>query len=152
MPKYCVISLLIALVPMAPHARSPDPDAQLQTLMEEYWQAELEASPLMATALGVAGFDHRLDAVNEPALAARVDHYDRILARLKAIDSERLSATNKINQGVLEWILAHERTTLASNWRYMRFTTFDDWHSGFARVAPTHADCQDPAPSPGRER
>ncbi len=135
MPKYCVISVLIALVPMAPHAWSAEADAELQTLMEEFWQAELEASPLMATALGVAGFDHRLDAVNEPALAARVDHYDRTLGRLKAIDSERLSATNKINQGVLEWILTHERTTLASSWRYIRFTTFDGWHSGFAQVA-----------------
>lgn len=115
-------------------AVAADADTRLEALMAQFWQSELEASPLMATSLGESGFDHRLDHVSEHTLDGRVRDYDRALADLAEIHNDDLSAVNRVNSQVFNWLLSSERETLASNWRYMRFTAYSSWHSSFAQV------------------
>lgn len=134
MTKYLPAMLLMATAWIGPLAWSSEADTRLEILMADFWQAELAASPLNATALGESGFDHLLDRLNERALDALASNYGRILDELEGIDKDSLSTANQINRRVFAWLLGNESATMASSWRYMRFTTYSGWHIDLARV------------------
>jgi uncharacterized protein (DUF885 family) len=109
-------------------------DRILEQLMAEFWQQELAASPLAATAMGGRGFDHLIDRVSDGAFDRRAAHYQQLLVALAEIPTAELSSANRTNHEVLQWLLKREHGTLVSKWRYVPFTTTNGWHSGFAQI------------------
>jgi uncharacterized protein (DUF885 family) len=78
-----------------PAGRSPD--AELNTLVEEYFDSQLELSPMNATAIGDSRFDDRLDESTSPGYREKVFGIERaFLDRVRRIDSSRLSPESRI--------------------------------------------------------
>jgi uncharacterized protein (DUF885 family) len=82
-----------------PHAGSPD--ATLDALVEEYFDAQLELSPMSATAIGDSRFDDRLDESTSPGFREKSLGIERAyLDRARAIDATQLSATARITHEI----------------------------------------------------
>lgn len=71
------VFLLLASVGNA----SPAEEA-LNSLMEDFWESEVRASPLSAAMFGATRFGHRVDDVSFAAFAARKTRLDQTIARL----------------------------------------------------------------------
>jgi uncharacterized protein (DUF885 family) len=73
------------------------PDASLNALVEEYFEQQLELSPMSATAIGDSRYDDRLDESTNPGFREKQQSVERaFLDRVRAIDPERLSATSRV--------------------------------------------------------
>src|ERR1044072_2745561 len=83
----------------APHSSSPD--AVLNALVEEYFDRQLELSPMSATAIGDSRFDDRLDESTSPGFREKSLGIERAyLDRARAIDTAQLSAAARITQEI----------------------------------------------------
>jgi uncharacterized protein (DUF885 family) len=68
------------------------PDTALNALVDEYFERQLELSPMTATAIGDARYDDRLDETTSPGFRDRVGALERqFLERARLIDAARLS-------------------------------------------------------------
>ena len=74
---------------------------ELRTLADEYWQAELEASPLNALLLGIHDYDELMDDASREYEDARIAHLREHVAKAAAFDPNDLSADDKITREVL---------------------------------------------------
>src|SRR5678815_3142010 len=73
------------------------PDATLHALVEEYFDRQLELSPMNATAIGDSRFDDRLDESTSPGFREKSLGIERAyLDRARAIDATQLSAGSRI--------------------------------------------------------
>jgi len=82
-----------------PPARSPD--AALNALVEEYFERELELSPMTATSIGDARYDDKLDATTSPGFREKLLAADRaFLDRAHLIDAARLSNAGRVTYDV----------------------------------------------------
>ncbi|HUQ10873.1 MAG TPA: DUF885 domain-containing protein [Steroidobacteraceae bacterium] len=73
------------------------PDASLNALVEEYFDAELELSPLSATAIGESKYDDRLDENTSPGFREKEIGIERaFLDRARRIDAAALSPSARI--------------------------------------------------------
>jgi uncharacterized protein (DUF885 family) len=73
------------------------PDAALNALVEEYFDSQLELSPMSATAIGDARFDDRLDESTSPGFREKVLGIERAyLDRARSIDVASLSAAARV--------------------------------------------------------
>ena len=80
-------------------ARSPD--AALNALVEEYFERELELSPMTATAIGDSRYDDKLDATTSPGFREKLLAVDRaFLDRAHRIDAARLSGAGRVTYDV----------------------------------------------------
>jgi uncharacterized protein (DUF885 family) len=71
---------------------SQTPDTALNALVDEYFERQLELSPMTATAIGDARYDDRLDETTSPGFRERVGALERkFLERARLIDAARLS-------------------------------------------------------------
>ena len=93
-------ALLLAAAGLAACAGAPadrTPDAALDALVEEYFERQLELSPMNATAIGDSRFDDRLDESTSPGYRERALGLERaFLDRARRIDDARLSAASRI--------------------------------------------------------
>ena len=79
----------------APADRSPD--ATLNTLVEEYFERQLELSPMNATAIGDSRYDDRLDESTSPGFREKAFGIERaFLDRARLIDAASLSPASRI--------------------------------------------------------
>jgi uncharacterized protein (DUF885 family) len=71
---------------------SNTPDAALDLLVDEYFERQLELSPMTATAIGDSRYDDRLDETTDAGFRERAGAIERdFLARARLIDAARLS-------------------------------------------------------------
>src|SRR5688572_32451095 len=66
MKKYAFLTVLTLLTACASAPTARGPDAALNTLVEEYFDVQLELSPLNATAIGDTRYDDKLDETTSP--------------------------------------------------------------------------------------
>ena len=127
--------LILAVLLFAGGAVHASPaDEALQGLMEEFWEARVQASPLAATLWGENRYRDRVDDLSPEALAANLDRLDETIQRLEAIDVAELSPDNREQHGAFEWMLVHERRNLDFDTRYFTINSLRGWHSSFADV------------------
>jgi uncharacterized protein (DUF885 family) len=89
----CVAALLSACVSLP--ARNSD--SALNALVEEYFESQLELSPLNATAIGDTRYDDRLDETTSPGFREKVLGIQRaFLDRARRIDAASLSPSSRI--------------------------------------------------------
>ena len=87
------------------------PDATLNVLVEEYFDQQLELSPMSATAIGDSRYDDRLDESTSPGFREKSLGLERAyLDRARAIDATQLSAGSRIT---LEIFVAEREQALA---------------------------------------
>ena len=107
------LSALLATAMLTACTTAPKtaPDAALNTLVEEYFDKQLELSPMSATAIGDPRFDDRLDESTSPGFREKSFAIERAyLDRAKAIDAARLSAAARIT---LEIFVSEREQALA---------------------------------------
>jgi uncharacterized protein (DUF885 family) len=78
------------------------PSATLRALGDRFWEQFLEAHPTWATVIGDRRFDDRLDDPSQAGIAARLVWLDEIAAGARAIEPERLNATERVTRQMLE--------------------------------------------------
>ena len=93
-------AILIAAAALAACATSPgerSPDVTLNDLVEEYFDRQLELSPMNATAIGDSRYDDRLDESTSPGFREKAFGIERaFLDRARLIDAARLSPASRI--------------------------------------------------------
>ena len=125
-----VLLACVLLVAGVTHA-SPS-DGALELLMEDFWEAQVRASPLAATLWGENRYRDRIDDFSPQALAAQVARLDQAIAALGEIDPRDLSPANREHYEAFEWMLTHERRNLDFGTRFFTITSLGGWHTRFA--------------------
>ena len=73
------------------------PDAALNSLVEEYFERQLELSPMNATSIGDSRYDDRLDDSTSPGFREKSFGIERaFLDRARGIDAAKLSPASRI--------------------------------------------------------
>ena len=109
-----ILSTLLAVAALSGCAAGPHvkpADATLNALVEEYFDQQLELSPMSATAIGDSRFDDRLDESTSPGFREKSFGIERAyLDRAKAVDAAQLSAAARIT---LEIFVSEREQALA---------------------------------------
>jgi uncharacterized protein (DUF885 family) len=99
-------TLLIAIAGGA-HAATPagragkGPTSAFQKFCQTYWDENLAANPVAATALGIKTYDDRLDDNSPAGIAKDRARLERTLARARAFDEAGLSAEDRLSRRAL---------------------------------------------------
>jgi uncharacterized protein (DUF885 family) len=117
----------------SPGAAGPE-SAALAALLAAEWQNDLREDPLFATSVGDNRYNDRLPALGLADLTRRTAHAGAVLARLHAIDRERLGATDRVSYDLYE-------RELTDGLAFDRFKTYRQmitaeggFHTDFARL------------------
>jgi uncharacterized protein (DUF885 family) len=86
----------------APPATAGSEDARLAELSRRWLDGALRENPIGATAIGDHRFDAEVDDVTEEGRRRRLEHDERILAELAAIDRARLGRDAQVDAAILE--------------------------------------------------
>ena len=109
-----ILSTLLAVAALSGCAAGPNvksADGTLNALVEEYFDQQLELSPMSATAIGDSRFDDRLDESTSPGFREKSFGIERAyLDRAKAVDAAQLSAAARIT---LEIFVSEREQALA---------------------------------------
>ncbi|MEQ8772059.1 MAG: DUF885 domain-containing protein, partial [Erythrobacter sp.] len=126
-------AIAFAVAPVASASAGPVED--YEELREEIWDAALDAAPLLATSVGDARGAGRLADLSLAEYERRLAQRRAFLARLRAIDAAALPDELRIDYEILETSLADRIEASAHDHdRYVLFTTFGGWASGFASL------------------
>ncbi len=91
MKTFCIIASAL-LGGCASNLQPPTPDAALAVLVDEYFERQLEMSPMSATAIGDSRYDDRLDETTSAGFRERWGAMERAyLERARLIDAARLT-------------------------------------------------------------
>jgi len=102
-------------------ARSPD--AALDALVEEYFDRQLELSPLDATAIGDSRFDDRLDDSTSPGFREKFLGIERaFLDRARRIEPARLSPASRLTWEIFVSEREHALAGQPFHGEYLPFT------------------------------
>ncbi len=101
MKKPLVMLVAAMLAACATTAPPHTPDAALNALVEEYFERQLELSPLNATAIGDSRYDDRLDDSTSPGFREKAFGIERaFLDRARLIDAAQLSPAARISYDI----------------------------------------------------
>ena len=89
---------LIMTLPTGAAQAAPAPSADLAKLCDEYWQGHLKANPTAATGLGDRRYDDRLADVTPTGIAGEEKRLQATLARARAFEPAKLSATDQVTR------------------------------------------------------
>ena len=79
--------------------------AELRAALDDLLEADVAASPVMASGLGIPGHDGRLDDLSADAFAARDASAADLLARLDAMSEDGLTADERIDRDLARSVL-----------------------------------------------
>jgi uncharacterized protein (DUF885 family) len=103
--RLMLLAMLPFLLTLAPGrsaaASAPGPNEKLAKLCDEFWQGDLEESPLTATSLGDKRYDDRLDDITPRALARAKKRIQGVLTRANEIPESSLNAADRLTRTAL---------------------------------------------------
>jgi uncharacterized protein (DUF885 family) len=98
-PAVLFASAVLCACAAAPSSR--DANEALETLVEEYFESQLELQPMSATAIGDSRYDDRLDETTTPGFREKALGLQRaFLDRARRIDAGRLSPSSRITYDI----------------------------------------------------
>ena len=98
-PVAMLVAAMLAACTTSPPPRSPD--AALFSLVEEYFERQLELSPMNATSIGDSRYDDRLDDSTSPGFREKALGIERaFLDRARGIDAAKLSPASRITYDI----------------------------------------------------
>lgn len=122
------------LAPARPAATPADAAARLRALLDEAWEDELRADPLLATSTGDHRYDDRLPSVARDELERQAGLARARLERMRAIDRGALAGADRVSydmyaRQLAETLAWHEHRA----WR-IPITADSGFHTGFAQL------------------
>ena len=114
---------------------SADACAELKSLVDDVWADILKESPIFASSLGVDDYanevgDYTLEGQDRQAKTAAA-----FLKRLDAIDMSSLSASQRVEYGILKRSLSESVEGNGYGQRVINFTNRSGWHQSFAGMS-----------------
>jgi uncharacterized protein (DUF885 family) len=99
--KFIVLLIVLNGTPLGVSmARAESPE--LAAIQYEYWEFRLRESPLFATSTGDSRYNDQLGKVSVADSERRREAYQGFLARLEAIDLQKLTEEEQINRSILQ--------------------------------------------------
>jgi uncharacterized protein (DUF885 family) len=137
--RLSVAAALMLAAPMlgAQHA-TPRASSAFQQLLDDHWQWTLRERPVLATTLGDHRYDRELGDLSIAAMDRRARESAKFLARADAIDTMRLSSSERVSRAILRRELAETVKGNQFGQRTVLFTTYYGWHTGFADIGTDH--------------
>jgi uncharacterized protein (DUF885 family) len=80
-------------------------DKQLEKLIAQHWDYSLKESPLSATSEGITRYNHLLNRVSKVDNDRRLAEEKKLLGQLVKIDTTQLSAANRVNNQLFQWVI-----------------------------------------------
>ena len=111
-----------------------DASHTLHDLIDREWAFRLAEFPTLATSVGVHDTDHLLADVRVPSQRRRAETWRGFLEESAAIDPQRLSEEDLINQAIFEDQLEGFVAEFESGHYRMPLTVDDGFHIAFARL------------------
>ncbi|HET8647263.1 MAG TPA: DUF885 domain-containing protein [Vicinamibacteria bacterium] len=126
--------LALSAPPAGPAQKASDAAARLHAFLEEAWEEDLRADPLLATSVGDHRYDDRLPSVAREELTRQEAAARRRLDALRAIDRAALSPADRVNYDMYARQLAN--TVAFHEHRAWRIPINADsgFHTGFAHL------------------
>lgn len=109
-----------------------------QRLLDDHWQWVLRENPVLATTLGEHRYDRELGDLRLEAIDRRAREAAAFLARADAIDTTRLSSTERVTRALLRRDLADRVEGARFGQRAVLFSSYSGWHTGFADIGEEH--------------
>jgi uncharacterized protein (DUF885 family) len=114
---------------------SADAGTELKSLVDDVWADILKESPIFASSLGVDDYanevgDYTLEGQDRQAKTAAA-----FLKRLDAIDMSTLSASQRVEYGILKRSLSESVEGNGYGQRVINFTNRSGWHQSFAGMS-----------------
>jgi len=130
--------VLVAPVSAAQRSTSPAWRSPFQKLLDDHWQWSLRENPVLATTLGDHRYDRQLGDLSVGAMDRRARESVMFLAQANALDTTRLSPSERVTLAILRRDLAETVEGSRFGQRTILFTTYYGWHTGFADLGVTH--------------
>jgi uncharacterized protein (DUF885 family) len=111
-------------------------DADLRQIADDYWEAQMVASPVYATFVGDHRFDDRMDEVSEEAEAAHLGEVSAIGERAAAVDPGSLTAAGRVTRGLLLSEVANLRRRVELNLAELASDQNTGAHADLLQIAP----------------
>ena len=127
-----LITLALLLASTNAHA---DAGSDLKALVNDYWQSVLKESPVLASSLGDDRYANEIGDYSLAASDRRAKSAEDYLKRLDAIPQGPLSASDRIEYGILKRTLAETVEGNRFGQRAINFSTYSGWHQSFAGLA-----------------
>jgi uncharacterized protein (DUF885 family) len=102
---FCFLASLAAMNDRHAAAAEPAANEQFAALLHDAWELRLREDPLFATETGDHRYDDKLPKVSLADEKRRNAAQREYLARLRKIDRESLSATNRVNYDIFARVL-----------------------------------------------
>ena len=127
---------LIAIVSLCVSfsALASSPGQALKQLFEQEWQMRLKQSPLLATDVGEARYNHLLDQVTETNFARWGSATEGFLKKLSKIDFNALSTQDKVNYQIFKAQLTQRLNDLHFKSYQIPFTSDSGFHTEIMRL------------------
>ena len=107
---------------------------KLQALVDEIWQYELEANPMLASSEGVADYDDKLADISPQGLKNRNTRLTEYLEQLNGIDRSKLARDDEITLLMQKYRLQNYVDLYRFNDHFVPITSEYGFHSGLAQL------------------
>ena len=111
-------------------------DLELRGIADEYWEAQMVASPVYATFVGDHRFDDRMDEATEAAEDAHLAAVAALGDRAGAIDPASLSPAGRVTRGLLLDEVANLRTRVELRLAELASDQNTGAHADLLQIAP----------------
>ena len=111
--------------------------ALTEQLFEDYYQFELEQSPVLRSKLGLRG-QFEWDDLSLEAREQRLEFYQSLRQQLQAIRDDALGAATLASYRTLLAQLEHELLMLPFQYHQYEFSQLDGWHTRVVDVLTNH--------------
>ncbi len=130
-----LLGLVLAWACFPAAAQQPAPEQRLDQLFADEWANRLEENPLLATFMGMDGYNARLPGVSFDDIERRRRQTDAFMDRLERIDIDALPAGSRLDYELFEWMLRNRIESAAHNPERIPFIADSGFHSQLLRSA-----------------
>ncbi len=113
------------------------PVEDFQKLQHDYWAATLRNSPLFATQVGVKDYDREIGPLSLAEMDRQAAEAAAFLARLEAIPSSSLPASEQANRAIMKRQLEDGIEANRFGQRQLLYSTLGSYHDYLAGMAET---------------
>ena len=115
-----------------------DKNVELQGLFNEYWEHRLKHNPTFATYIGDHRYDDALENISEESIAAQIDYFKNLLAKIETIDETLLTAGNKLNHTLFKNTLTNHIRMYHYKILYIPLNHMTGPHIDFPQIIEYH--------------